>query len=53
MKSQGVGTDWWEAVKSGKQEPWEKLKKNDVNRQMFQFSLKVDHASTNIQQSLS
>jgi hypothetical protein len=53
MKSQGASTDWWEAVKAGTQEPWEKLKKNDVNRQMFQFSLKVDHATTNTQQNLS
>jgi hypothetical protein len=53
MNSQGVSTDWWEAVKAGKQDPWEKLKKNDVNRQMFQFSLKADHATTNTQQNLS
>jgi hypothetical protein len=40
LKSQGHSTDWWEAVKSGRQDPWEKLKINDINRQMVQFDLK-------------
>jgi hypothetical protein len=39
MKSKGISTDWWEAVKSHKQDPWEKLKVNDVNGQMFQFNI--------------
>jgi hypothetical protein len=43
MKSQGISTDWWEAVKSRKQDPWVKLKENDVNRQMFQFSMQVNN----------
>lgn len=30
---------WWENVKAGKQDPWEKLKIVDVNKQMRQFSL--------------
>jgi len=42
MKSQGISTDWWAAVKSREQDPWEKLKANDVNNQMFQFSMRID-----------
>jgi hypothetical protein len=41
MKSQGNDSDWWERVKSGRQDPWEKLKKNDVNAQMRQFQMRV------------
>jgi hypothetical protein len=43
MKSQGLNTDWWEAVKARTQDPWVKLKENDINRQMFQFSMSVDN----------
>lgn len=39
MQSQGQSTDWWDRVKTGAQDPWEKLKVNDVNGQMFQFKL--------------
>ena len=39
MLSQGISIDFWERVKSGKQDPWEKLKINDVNQQMKQFTL--------------
>jgi len=39
MKSQGMSTQWWESIKQGKQDPWQKLKANDVNQQMFQFTL--------------
>jgi hypothetical protein len=41
MKAQGQNIEWWEAVKSGKQDPWEKLKINDINKQMMQFNLKL------------
>jgi len=41
MKSQGNDSDWWERVKTGKQDPWAKLKENDVNKQMRQFQMKV------------
>jgi hypothetical protein len=44
MKKQGLDTSWWENIKSGKQYPWEKLKANDVNNQMKQFSLAVKKA---------
>lgn len=39
LNSQGVSTEWWQAVKTGKQDPWEKLKINDINGQMVQFNL--------------
>jgi hypothetical protein len=41
MKSLGMDTSWWQAVKSGKQDPWEKLIELDVNRQMVQYKLKT------------
>lgn len=41
MKSRGLDTSFWENVKTGKQNPWEKLRANDVNKQMMQYSLKV------------
>ena len=37
LKSQGKDTSFWENVKKGKQDPWEKLKKNDINKQMVQY----------------
>jgi hypothetical protein len=41
MRANGISTDWWEAVKSNNQDPWAKLKANDVNAQMRQFQMKV------------
>ena len=38
MQSLGLDTKWWEQVKVGKQDPWEKLKINDINRQMVQYA---------------
>ena len=38
MKSAGLDTTWWENVKLGKQDPWERLKINDVNGQMRQYN---------------
>ena len=43
MKSQGLDTSFWENIKAGKQDPWEKLKANDVNKQMMQFAVKSTH----------
>ena len=40
MKSVGLDTTWWENIKLGTQDPWEKLKINDVNQQMKQYSIK-------------
>ena len=37
MKENGIDTSFWENVKTGKQDPWEKLKKNDINKQMVQY----------------
>jgi hypothetical protein len=41
MKEQGLDTSWWENIKSGKQNPWEKLVANDVNGHMKQFKLTI------------
>jgi len=38
-KSQGEDTTWWENLITGKQDPWEKLRINDVNKQMVQFNI--------------
>ena len=37
MAKQGMDISWWEKVKSGNQDPWEKLRDNDPNSQMKQF----------------
>jgi hypothetical protein len=42
MKSKGLETSWWENIKKQKQDPWEKLRINDVNDQMRQFSIGLD-----------
>jgi hypothetical protein len=39
MKRRGVDTAFWEQVKAGTQDPWQKLKENDPNKQMKQFNL--------------
>jgi len=39
MKTLGLSTDWWENVKSGTQDPWEKLRENDPHGQMKQFKM--------------
>lgn len=41
LKSQGLNPTFWDNVKAGKQDPWEILRKNDINGQMRQFTLKV------------
>jgi hypothetical protein len=43
MASCGMSTAWWRAVKEGTQDPWEKLKEFDTNKQMVQFNMRVDH----------
>lgn len=40
MRSIGVDTTWWENVKLNKQDPWDKLRVNDVNNQMVQFNVR-------------
>lgn len=42
MKSIGMDTTWWENIKIGRQDPWEKLKELDVNNQMKQFKMKIN-----------
>jgi hypothetical protein len=37
MLSIGMSIDWWKRVKINQQDPWAKLKENDVNKQMIQF----------------
>lgn len=39
MASQGLNTSFWNNIKAGKQDPWEKLKINDVNKHMAHFNI--------------
>ena len=41
MKSIGMDISWWENVKTGKQDPWDKLRTNDINKQMVQFNVRT------------
>ena len=42
LKSQGAKTPtFWDRVKSQTQDPWENLRKNDINSQMRQFQIRV------------
>jgi hypothetical protein len=36
LREQGQDMTWWDNVKANRQDPWEKLTANDVNRQMTQ-----------------
>lgn len=38
MRSQALDTTWWDRVKVGEQDPWVKLRANDVNKQMVQYN---------------
>ena len=40
LKSIGLNPTWWDSVKLQQQDPWENLRKNDVNNQMRQFRIK-------------
>jgi hypothetical protein len=42
LKSIGSNSTWWDRIKAGTQDPWEKLKENDINDQMRQFTLKAN-----------
>ena len=35
LKSKGIDTTWWEGVKTGKNDPWSKMRANDLNKQMM------------------
>ena len=37
MRDNGISTEFFENIFKGTQDPWEKLAKNDVNKQMVQF----------------
>jgi hypothetical protein len=37
LESKGVDMTFFTNVMKGTQDPWEKLKQNDVHNQMFQF----------------
>ena len=41
MKEKGLDITFWENIKLGKQDPWEKLKVNDINNQMAHFTIKI------------
>lgn len=41
MREKGLDTTFWENIKAGTQDPWEKLKANDVNNQMTQFQISI------------
>ena len=41
LKSQGLNSTFWDNVKAGKQDPWQRLRENDPNGQMRQFTLKT------------
>ena len=45
LKSIGQGNDWWTRVKAQQQDPWQRLRENDVNNQMRQFQIKVQGAT--------
>jgi hypothetical protein len=40
LESKNVDITFWNNVKAGKQNPWEKLRANDVNKQMVQAKVK-------------
>ena len=41
LKSQGLNSKFWDNVKTSKQDPWQRLRENDVNNQMRQFNIRV------------
>jgi hypothetical protein len=45
MKTRGISTEFYENVFKGTQDPWEKLARNDINKQMVQFKNPHSHFS--------
>jgi hypothetical protein len=41
LKSQGLNPTFWDNIKANKQDPWQRLRENDVNNQMRQFQITV------------
>jgi hypothetical protein len=42
LKSQGLNPTFWDNIKANKQDPWQRLRENDVNNQMRQFQVRVN-----------
>ena len=40
LESINADSSFWKRVKDGKQDPWENLRNNDINKQMRQFQIK-------------
>ena len=45
LKSIGLKPTWWDRVKAGVQDPWDRLRANDPNNQMRQFQIRVQGSS--------
>ena len=43
MKTIGMSTEFFENIWTGKQDPWQRLAENDINRQMVQFESPHKH----------
>jgi hypothetical protein len=41
LKSRGLNPTFWDAVKAQQQDPWQRLRENDINNQMRQFQIKM------------
>ena len=35
LESKGIDISWWTNIKAGTQDPWEKMRKNDINKQLM------------------
>jgi hypothetical protein len=44
MKSKNLDTTFWENVKAGTQDPWQRMRENDPNKQTSQFAITTDYA---------
>ena len=42
LQGQGVSIDFWQAVLQGTQDPWQRLKANDINNQQYRFNVVAD-----------
>jgi hypothetical protein len=42
LKTMNIDTTFWENIKTLKQDPWEKLKQNDINSHMYHFNLSAE-----------
>jgi hypothetical protein len=40
MKNQDLDTSWWENIKAGRQDAWQRMKENDPNNQTMRFDVK-------------